>query len=632
VSEIEIFRKVMPELYWCPRCNVPVFDENCGKCNGFTIKVRVTPPGDVRPAFKKDIEDLRKTLYDYFTDWNIVDFMLPRNKFVLLNKIEYPDAADEIIVDGQILGHRFYDVEKRLWRFKPLYNGVAGILKLKTNYYAIVALPRIRRRFVVHKKHIVEAKLPSRKGEYVAISTEKGNLHGIAEYVGASRLRVLKAWRGRKFLKIDAEGDFKVAIEANKHRLENLENEAIDFIKKVVDRYNLPVIVSFSGGKDSLATFLLVEKALGKVPILFNDTGLELPETVEFVKEFAEKNGVELLVADAGKKFYEALEIMGPPARDYRWCCKVAKLSPIANLVNTKFPEGVLSFVGQRALESTRRALSPRVWRNRWLIKIVAASPIQYWTALDIWLYLFKEKIEANPLYFEGFDRLGCWLCPAVELGELEAVAEKHPELVKWWTDHLKKYAEEHGLGEAWVRFGFWRWRKLPGDQKRIAEKYGLKIEKDPRGAPIEVTSFKVEEGVPVRVYGKIEGLRRLEYFQNLLHTLGQVDASTSLDEIMVKTSDSIFRIKPSGEFILSSKPRTWKKILLNILSIAFRASYCVKCGSCVSNCPKNAITYGGEGVLIDLDKCTKCGLCNFACPIAVYSLPKLNIFKLLQV
>ncbi len=593
---------------------MPVLDEKCGKCGGFTVVVKVTPPGDVRPAFPKDVEDLRKTLYDYFLDWEVVDYFVPEGKFVLLNKIEYPDAADEVIVDGQVLGHRFYDVERRKWRFKPMYNGVAGILKLKCNYYAIVDLPKVQRRFVVHKKHIIESNLPRRKGVFVAVTTKNGVFHAVAEYIGASRLKILKSWKSKKFVRINVHAGLEEAVAANRGRLEYLEEEAVSFIREIVGEKKLPVVVSFSGGKDSLATYLLVEKALGKVPILFNDTGLELPETVEYVRRFAEKKKLKLLVADAGKKFYEALKVMGPPARDYRWCCKVAKLSPIASLVNREFPEGVLSFVGQRALESARRAISPRVWRNRWLPKIVAASPIQYWSALDVWLYLIREKVEFNPLYLEGFDRLGCWLCPATELGELEAVAEKHPELWKWWVKYLEHYAEEHGLSEAWVRYGFWRWKKLPGDQKRLAEDVGYSVDRDPRGAPLEVEDFKyVEEDGNVVVSGVIRGLRNIDYFYNLLTTVKTLDSTSTFD------------LGKNGKFKLVTPKGEWKRTMLMILSVAFRASYCVKCGSCMNSCPVNALRYGEEGVMVDEGKCTKCGMCNFACPIAVYSFPKLS-------
>jgi len=89
--------------------------------------------------------------------------------------------------------------------------------------------------------------------------------------------------------------------------------------EKTSDR---PLLVSFSGGKDSLVALHLTLK-LGLDPIVvFNDTGLELPETVETVYRTVERYGLRLEVASAGDAFWRAVEFFGPPAKDYRWCCK----------------------------------------------------------------------------------------------------------------------------------------------------------------------------------------------------------------------------------------------------------------------------------------------------------------------
>lgn len=40
------------------------------------------------------------------------------------------------------------------------------------------------------------------------------------------------------------------------------------------------------------------------------------------------------------------------------------------------------------------------------------ANPIIDWTDKDIWDYIATEKIEVNPLYAEGFARVGCVGCP----------------------------------------------------------------------------------------------------------------------------------------------------------------------------------------------------------------------------
>ena len=42
----------------------------------------------------------------------------------------------------------------------------------------------------------------------------------------------------------------------------------------------------------------------------------------------------------------------------------------------------------------------------------------------------------------------------------------------------------------------------------------------------------------------------------------------------------------------------------------------CLRCGGCVSVCPKNANELTEEGLTIDSALCVKCGLCIRACPV----------------
>lgn len=44
--------------------------------------------------------------------------------------------------------------------------------------------------------------------------------------------------------------------------------------------------------------------------------------------------------------------------------------------------------------------------------------------------------------------------------------------------------------------------------------------------------------------------------------------------------------------------------------------SYCVACGTCVKECPLQAITiFRGLNAVIDADKCVGCGRCSRICP-----------------
>jgi phosphoadenosine phosphosulfate reductase len=54
-------------LRWCDVCNLPVLEsKECGKCKGETREVRLTPPGDIRPAFDHDLKLIRKIIDSQF--------------------------------------------------------------------------------------------------------------------------------------------------------------------------------------------------------------------------------------------------------------------------------------------------------------------------------------------------------------------------------------------------------------------------------------------------------------------------------------------------------------------------------------------------------------------------------------
>ncbi|MFP4001916.1 MAG: glycyl-radical enzyme activating protein, partial [Thermoplasmata archaeon] len=46
-----------------------------------------------------------------------------------------------------------------------------------------------------------------------------------------------------------------------------------------------------------------------------------------------------------------------------------------------------------------------------------------------------------------------------------------------------------------------------------------------------------------------------------------------------------------------------------------FYQSKCIGCGSCIEECPQNALKYGDEVVTIDRERCDSCGRCTEVCP-----------------
>ena len=73
-----------------------------------------------------------------------------------------------------------------------------------------------------------------------------------------------------------------------------------------------------------------------------------------------------------------------------------------------------------------------------------------------------SEKAEklVNELYFRGFDRVGCYMCPSATLADLRRVEEWHPSLWSGWIKALEEWRVKNSLNENWIKYGLWRWRK----------------------------------------------------------------------------------------------------------------------------------------------------------------------------
>jgi phosphoadenosine phosphosulfate reductase len=252
-------------------------------------------------------------------------------------------------------------------------------------------------------------------------------------------------------------------VAANRNVLERAESATRQFIAENIGQYeNLPISVSYSGGKDSLATLLVVMNTYKKCPIIFIDTRMEFPSTYENVRQVIERYSLESYTVDSEDGFWSEFEKQGPPAVDCRWCCKAAKLEPLRKFIEASWIECV-SFVGQRKYESFSRMKNPRVWRNSFVRNQICLAPIHTWTAMHVWLYIFREKAPYNTMYAHGVDRMGCYMCPASDLAVLGKIKQEVPDHWKEWETKMEEWRQKQGLPESWMSEGNWRVR---GDRK----------------------------------------------------------------------------------------------------------------------------------------------------------------------
>ncbi|CAD7768887.1 Phosphoadenosine phosphosulfate reductase [Candidatus Methanoperedenaceae archaeon GB50] len=444
-------------LHWCENCNLPVLDKTCGRCKSQTVRVNITPPGDIRPAFQYDID-----LINQVTESQYNERLVPAKRVVVLNRAPYEDRMDEVILDGAVMGALRFEVPEKRWRFLPRLEGAARIFNRETDLSRRKGWVRIDEGAVgfverganVLAPGVIDADREIMVDSEVVVLTPDGRVVacGRARMSGEEMITATKGvavktrWHGMPRENLpDDEHEWSSAVAANRDVLERYVERAREFIRGVVASVDRPITVSYSGGKDSLATLLLVKEALREselkreFDLLFVDTGLEFPETVRNVECVTKEYNLNLLRASAGNRFWESFEELGPPSPAMRWCCKVCKLTPIKELIEREYPEGCLSFIGQRRYESSARAKSEHVWKNHSVENQIGASPIQNWTAMHVWLYLFSKNAPYNRLYEEGFDRIGCWLCPSAEMADLIRVRESYPELWKRFEEALER-------------------------------------------------------------------------------------------------------------------------------------------------------------------------------------------------
>ncbi|AEC51700.1 hypothetical protein PNA2_0784 [Pyrococcus sp. NA2] len=609
-------------IYWCEECNVPLISDKCsvhGKEKVF--RITLTPPGDVRFAFRRDLD----LIVEVFKEHYGVDISeLFQGKIVLLNKIPGEDDSYEIIFDGFIFGIISFDPIKLKWRpglkeegAKLLWEKFGKNLKK----WVIIdkgAVEPVKKGANVLPVGILEAEKSIKRNDEVIVVSEDGEVVGIGIAKKDYEELVSPKSRGTGIkMKRKAKGSGKRlngrgasiedVIRANSEALEEKVKEAREFMRKVAKRFKLPIAVAFSGGKDSLAVLGLAMEEFENVTVFFNNTGIEFPETVEYVERLMKEHGnLKFIVADAGDAFWRAINVFSPPGMDYRWCCKVTKLGPITLAIKKHFPQGVLMFVGQRKFESFKRYKQGRVWRNVWVPNEIGAAPIFHWTALEVWLYIFSRKLEYNPLYEKGIDRIGCFLCPSQSLAEIEKLKREKPELWEKWQNELEKWRKRLGLPKEWIDYGFWRWRKLGRREKILAEELGIKLPEERSWEPIK---FEIhEEGGKFLVKPSTRiNLRRIK---EVAPILGEVETGNGF----IKAGENTFREK-DNIIVSPSLDEAYASLFL-----LKRAYECVGCGVCVTTCPEEAISIDDKRkkIVVFPEKCTHCRECMSVCPLVV--------------
>jgi phosphoadenosine phosphosulfate reductase len=169
---------------------------------------------------------------------------------------------------------------------------------------------------------------------------------------------------------------------------------------------------------------------------VYSSTGIDAPELVRFIRE----HNPDFEFRYPNMSFWQGIRRKSPPLRTQRWCCDLLKKDPVKK--HSLFHNRVL---GIRAEESFKRAMRPRmeVKGKRKIRKIL--KPIFYWLEWHVWDFIEDRGLAYPSLYDEGFERLGCIICPFIMHGNQAAVERHKARWPHFYRIFEKVVAEWHG-------------------------------------------------------------------------------------------------------------------------------------------------------------------------------------------
>lgn len=251
--------------------------------------------------------------------------------------------------------------------------------------------------------------------------------------------------------------------------------------------YNKPLIITYSGGKDSDVLLDIARKCLNSYDfeVLNSHTSVDAPDTVYHIREVfndVRKKGTKCTVHIPKDKDGKQITMWNliqkkkmPPTRLVRYCCTTLKETSTPNRIcavgvrssessgrkgrnifairgATKKDAYYFSLEHSQEVFEESKVLDP-IWdctliKNMRENNAVIVNPIYEWTDSDIWEYIRENNIKYNPLYDRGYKRVGCIGCPLSTYKEKMREFSDYPKIKDAYIRSFQRMIDAYEEGE----------------------------------------------------------------------------------------------------------------------------------------------------------------------------------------
>lgn len=229
---------------------------------------------------------------------------------------------------------------------------------------------------------------------------------------------------------------------ANRTKYLRVVSDAHAVVIDALRNFGEPAVVAVSGGKDSVAMTHVVAQHCRPI-IMWNDSGLEMPESGDIVHRLAKQLRLSLEVAKGDGMIIKLSktrdeivddESMDDASGDTARRCMIDPQREMLRKLNA-----MVEFVGLRMNESRKRRMlighnGSWIRSNMWGCGV--AWPMRYWGADDVFAYIDEYSLPLHPAYSRVFGQQRnnirvSWIWDSARTGDggMEYMRRYYPEL-----------------------------------------------------------------------------------------------------------------------------------------------------------------------------------------------------------